>query len=71
MDTGIMPWMLKSETRVLTKEGELLHVIEKCAADAGVAFAAGYAFMGCPNHYIEVVDTESMEIVKTLEVPIP
>ena len=71
MDTGIMPWMLKSETRVLSKEGELVHVIEKCAADAGVAFAAGYAFMGCRNHYVEVVDTESMEIVKSLEVQYP
>ena len=80
--TGVLPWMVKEEVRVFSAEGELEHTIQVNADDeycgppeGGIAFANGYAFIGCMfdgfSAKIAVVDTESMEIVKTLEVGRP
>ena len=80
--TGVLPWMNKEEVRVFSAEGELEHTIQVNSDDeyrgppeGGIAFANGYAFIGCVfdgfSAKIAVVDTESMDIVKTLEVGRP
>ena len=80
--TGVLPWMVKEEVRIFSAEGELEHTIQVNSDDeycgppeGGIAFANGYAFIGCVfdgfSAKVAIVDTESMEIVKILEVGRP
>ena len=80
--TGVLPWMSKEEVRVFSVEGEPVHTIqvnfddEYCGPpEGGIAFSNGYAFIGCVSSGFEakvvVVDTESMELIKTLEIERP
>ena len=70
-------WPVKEEVRVFSAKGDLEHVLDtQCGPpEGGIAFANGYAFIGCIwsgfSAKIVVVDTESMNIVKTLEVRRP
>ena len=69
----IFPRRAKSEVRVFSARGDLEHVLDaQCGPpDGGIAFANGYAFIGCPSSEIAVADIESMDIVKTLEIRRP
>ena len=69
----IFPRRVKSEVRVFSAKGDLEHVLDtQCGPpDGGIAFANGYAFIGCPSSEIAVADIESMDIVKTLEIRRP
>ena len=73
--TGVL-WN-KEEVRVFSEEGELEYVIDtQCGPpEGGIAFANGRAFIGCVwSGFIAkvvIVDTETMDIVKTLEVGRP
>ena len=75
--TGVLPWIGKEEVRVFSARGDLEHVLDtQCGPpEGGIAFANGYAFIGCVwsgfSAKIVVVDVESMNIVKTLEVRRP
>ena len=75
--TGVLPWIGKEEVRVFSARGDLEHVLDtQCGPpEGGIAFANGYAFIGCIwsgfSAKIVVVDVESMNIVKTLEVRRP
>ena len=72
--TDVFPWNIKEEVRVFSARGDLEHVLDtQCGPpEGGIAFANGYAFIGCIwsgfSAKIVVVDVESMNIVKTLEV---
>ena len=67
----------RSEVWIFSAEGELERVMdEPCSTpEAGIAFANGYAFVNCSGSTasakVLVIDTESMDIVKTLEVSRP
>ena len=73
--TGWFP--KRSEVWVFSAEGELVSALdEPCSApEAGIAFANGYAFVGCNGSTttgeVVVVDAETMNIVKTLQVNRP
>lgn len=73
--TGVL-WN-KEEVRVFSEEGEVEHVIDtQCGPpEGGIAFANGYAFIGCVSSgftaKVVIVDTETIDIVKTLEVERP
>ena len=75
--TDVFPWNIKEEVRVFSARGDLEHVLDtQCGPpEGGIAFANGYAFIGCIwsgfSAKIVVVDVESMNIVKTLEVRRP
>ena len=70
-------WFKRSEVWVLSAEGELVSALdEPCSApEAGIAFANGYAFVSCNGSTttgeVVVVDAETMNIVKTLQVNRP
>ena len=71
--TSELPWNMKEEVLVYSANGELEHVVDtRCGPpEGGIAFANGYAFVGCVwsgfKAQVVVVDTETMEIVKTIE----
>lgn len=75
--TGVLPWASKEEVRVFSAEGELEHVIDtQCGPpEGGIAFAIRRAFISCVwSGFIAkvvVVDTQTMEVVETLEVGRP
>ena len=67
----------KEEVRVFSEEGEMEHILDtQCGPpEGGIAFANGYAFIGCVWSgfvaKVVIVDTETMEIMKTLDVQRP
>ena len=67
-------WPKRSEVWVFSAEGDLELVMEEpCRTpEAGIAFANGYAFVHCSvgttSAEVVVVDTDTMGIVKTLEI---
>ena len=75
--TDVLPWNIKEEVRVFSAQGDLEHVLDtQCGPpEGGIAFANGYAFIGCIwsgfSAKVVVVDVESMNIVKTLEIRRP
>ncbi len=74
-----MPWMVKEGVLVFSAEGDLEYEAKvsddtECySPKGGIAFANGYAFIGCDQSHgkVIVVNTETMDIVKTLEVERP
>lgn len=75
--TRALPWLVEEEVRVFSAKGDLEHALDtQCGPpEGGIAFANGYAFIGCIwsgfSAKVVVVNTESMDIVKTLEVQRP
>ena len=80
--TGVLPWMNKEEVKVFSAKGEMEHTIQVNSEDeycgppeGGIAFASGYAFIGCVSSGFEatvlVVNSENMEIVNRLEIRRP
>ena len=75
---GLLPWVVTEAVLVFSPDGELMHEVEvndytTCGSpDAGIAFANGYAFIGCVSpgngEKVIVMDTEAMVVVKTLDV---
>jgi len=71
--------MLKAEVLVFSAKGDLEHMVkmrddtECLSPKGGIAFANGYAFIGCDQSHgkVLVVNTETMDIVRTLEVERP
>ena len=76
---AILLGTLKTGVLVFSAEGDLEHEVKvsddtECRSPrGGIAFAKGYAFIGCDqsNGKVLVVNTETMDIVKTLEVERP
>ena len=71
--TSALPGRMKEEVLIYSADGELEHVVDtRCGPpEGGIAFANGYAFIGCVasgfKARVVVVDTQTMEIVKTIE----
>ena len=65
------PFRPKSEVLVFSARGELDHALDTdCEpSEGGIAFANGYAFIGCDDagSKVVVIDANTMEIVKTIE----
>ena len=75
-----LPWDPRPGVMIFSAEGELEHALEVnddtgCRLPVGgIAFANGYAFVGCSGSSaaeLLVVNTETMEVVKTLEIERP
>ena len=72
-------WTLKTGVLVFSAEGDSEYEVKvsddtECRSPrGGIAFAKGYAFIGCDQSYgkVLVVNTETMDIAKTLEVERP
>ena len=67
---GLFAFMLRDQRRgilVFTPDGTLLHEVDiPCGASGGVAFASGYAFVGCGSR-VFAVDIVTMAVVKRLD----
>ena len=70
---GMNHWGRRSGVLVLSPHGELEHELDLgCAPpDGGIAFASGFAFVGCAasgfSGRVYVVDLESMDLVKVFD----
>ncbi len=72
-------WTLKTRVLVFSAEGDSEYEVKvsddtECRSPrAGIAFAKGYAFIGCDqsNGRVVAIDTETKDIVKTIEVERP
>ena len=66
---GIFAYMLRDQRRgilVFAPDGTLLEDVDLECDPSGMAFANGYAFVGCGSS-IDVVDIETMAVVKRLD----
>ena len=66
---GLFAFMLRDQRRgilVFAPDGTLLHDVDLVCDASGIAFANGYAFVGCGSA-IDVVDIDTMAVVKRLD----
>ena len=66
---GIFAYMLRDQRHgilVFAPDGTLLHEVDILCGGSGMAFASGYAFVGCGSA-IFAVDIETMAVVKRLD----
>ncbi len=68
---GCWPWDQRKGVSIFSPQGGLLHSRELlCGAQGGIAFANGYAFIGCAR-IVDVVDVETLAVVKRIEYEVP
>ena len=66
---GLFAYMLRDQRRgilVFAPDGTLLHDVDILCGGSGMAFANGYAFVGCGST-VFAVDIETMAVVKRLD----
>ena len=66
---GLFAYMLRDQRRgilVFAPDGTLLHEVDILCGGSGMAFASGYAFVGCGST-VFAVDIETLAVVKRLD----
>ena len=66
---GLMGCWLRDQRKgvsVFSPEGDIVHDLRICQPEGGVAFANGYAFVGCWTK-VYVVDTDTLAVVARIE----